>query len=239
VALEPQIARFRRGSDAVLVVGWEIPGDALAADSLVSAETRASAAIFASEGPDRPFVEARSAGPLVGTRDSGGAAAGALSLEVPWRRAVVGVEARVAGIAARWRGGMELPAEGAELPGVSDLLLLMSVDFLPATLAQAIPLARGSTVAGAGEHLGIFWEAYPTRGVPAGPVTISVSVRERESDPGALRWREAFPADTPAVPRAALLELPDLDPGRYAVEVEMTWPGTPPLRARREITIRD
>jgi hypothetical protein len=70
-------------------------------------------------------------------------------------------------------------------------------------------------------------------------VTISVSVRERESDPGALRWREAFPADTPAVPRAALLELPDLDPGRYAVEVEMTWPGTPPRRARREITIRD
>ncbi|HET6361967.1 MAG TPA: hypothetical protein VFH11_07915, partial [Gemmatimonadota bacterium] len=238
VGFDPQIARFRRGSGAVLVVGWEIPRDVMP-DS-VAAEARASAGVFASEGPDRPFVEARGSGTRsVETPGSGGAARGALSVDVPWPRAVVGVEARIAGIAARWRGGLELPAGSAELPAVSDLLLLTSPDELPATLAEAIPLARGSTVAVPGERLGIFWEAYPPQGIPAGPVTISVSVREREAHPGALRWRETLPADARAVPRAVALELPDLSPGRYAVEVEVEWPGVPTRRARREITIRD
>ncbi len=239
VAFEPQIARFRRGPDAILVVGWEIPRDAIPVDSVVSAETGASAAIFASEGPDRPFVEARGAGgPFVEPRGPGGAAGGSLALDVPWPRAVVGVEARHGRLVARWRGGLELPAGRPDLPAVSDLLFLRSPDDLPATLEEAIPLARGSTVALAGERLGIFWEAYPPQAI-AGPVTISVSVRERDALPGALRWRESFPADAPVVPRAVALELAGLSPGRYAVEVEVTWRGAAPRRARREITIRD
>jgi hypothetical protein len=233
VALEPQIARFRRGSDAVLVVGWEIPGDVLP-ESV--AEGPAGAAVFASEGPDRPFVEARGPGTRLAEVRSAG---GALSLDVPWPRAVVGIEARLGGIAARWRGGMELPAEGGEVPAVSDLLLLTSPDELPATLEEAVPLARGSTAAEPGERLGIFWEAYPAPGVSSVPVTISVSLREREGDPGALRWREAFPAGARVVPRAVALELPELEHGRYVVEVEVAWPGASPRRARREITIRD
>lgn len=237
VALEPQVARFRRGSDAVLVAGWALSGDALPPDPGVSAETRARAAVFASEGPDRPFVEARGAGvPVLVARGTGGATGGALSLAVPWRRAVVGVEVLLADVAARWRGGVELPAGAADLPAVSDLLLLRSPDDLPQTLEAAIPLARGSTEAAPEERLGIYWEAYPPpRG--AAPVTISVSVRGREGEPGALRWREVLPADAEVVPRAVALEVPALSPGRYVVEVEMVWPGTAPRRARREITI--
>ena len=228
--LEPLIARFRRGSAAVVVAGWEIPEGALPADSVISPRARTSAAMFASEGPDRPFVEARG---------SGGPAGGSLSLEVPWPRAVVAVETRIAGLAARWRAGMELPAGGADLPALSDLLLLTSPDDLPATLEDAIPLARGSSVVLPGERLGIFWEAYPPQGIPPpGPVTITVSVRGREAQPGGLRWREALPAEELVVPRAVALELPDLTAGRYTVEVEVTWPGASPRRARREITIR-
>ena len=230
VALDPQVARFRRGSGAVLVVGWELSEDDLPGDSLDDPGAGARAALFASEGPDRPFVEAR------GTR---GPAGGALSLLVPWARAVVGVKARIAGLAARWRGGMELPAGSADLPALSDLLLLTSPDYLPATLEAAIPLARGSTVADSGERLGIFWEAYPLLPGATGPVTVTVSVRARQAEPGALRWREELPRETRVVPRAVALELPALSPGRYAVEVEMTWPGTAPRRARRELIIRD
>jgi hypothetical protein len=224
VALEPQLARFRRGSGGILVVGWEFPRDALP-DSLD--EPRGRAALFASEGPDRPFAEAHG---------SGGPAGGALSIDVGWPRVVVGVEARLAGIAARWRAGVELPIGSADLPAVSDLLLLRSPDELPATLEAAIPLTRGSTDAASGERVGIFWEAYPPR-QDAGPVTVTVSVRGREAEPGALRWRETLPPDAQVVPRAVALEIPALSPGRYVIEVEMIWPGTAPRRARRGITI--
>src|SRR5688500_8082505 len=135
--LEPLIARFRHGSHAVLVAGWEIPEGAKPADSVISAAARASAAMFASEGPDRPFVEAGG---------SVGPAGGSLSLEVPWPRAVVGVETQIAGRALRWRAGMELPTGRADLPALSDLLFLSSPDDLPRTLEDAIPLARGSNV---------------------------------------------------------------------------------------------
>jgi hypothetical protein len=237
LALDPQVARFRRGTDALLVVGWEIPGTALPAAPDVSAQTPARAAVFASEGPDRPFVEAWGEEvPSVQTRGTGGAAGGALSLAVPWRRVVVGIEVRLGEVAARWRAGVELPAGSADLPAVSDLLLLTSPDDLPETLEAAIPLARGSTVAHAGERLGVFWEAYPPP-PGSGSVTVSVSVRGREEEPGALRWRETLPADAPVVPRAVALEIPALSPGRYAIEVEMVWPGTAPRLARREITI--
>ncbi|HJR52972.1 MAG TPA: hypothetical protein VJ982_04575, partial [Gemmatimonadota bacterium] len=227
VALEPQVARFRRGAGAVLVVGWALSEEDLPADSLGDPGAGASIALFASEGPDRPFVEARG---------SGEPARGSLSLAVPWARAVVGVEARVAGFVGRWRAGMELPAGATDLPALSDLLLLTSSDHLPATLDAAIPLARGSTVAASGERLGIFWEAYPPPD-PTGPVTVTVVVRAREAEPGALRWSEALPRQTRVVPRAVALELPALPPGRYAVEVEMAWPGAAPRRARRELTI--
>jgi len=230
VAFDPQIARFRRGSGAILVAGWEIPEGSLPADAAVSRQVRESAALFASEGPDRPFVEARG---------SGGRGGGSLSLAVPWPRAIVGVETRVAGLAARWRSGVELPAGRDDLPALSDLLLLASPDDLPAKLEDAVPLARGSNAVLAGERLGVFWEAYPPQGIPAGPVTISVSIQGREAHPGALRWRESLPAGASIVPRAVALDLGGLSPGRYAVEVEVTWPGVAPRRARRAITIRD
>jgi hypothetical protein len=134
---------------------------------------------------------------------------------------------------------MELPAGRADLPALSDLLFLTSPNDLPGTLEDAVPLARRSTAVLGGERLGLFWESYPPPGIPAGPVTISVSIRGREAHPGALRWRESFPADVSVVPRAVALELAGLSPGRYAVEVEVIWPGAAPLRSRRDMKIRD
>lgn len=221
--LEPQIAAFRRGTGAVLAVGWSLPPDSVRGAGGVAA------AVLASEGPDHRFVEAR---------DSATVSGGSLSLEVPWPRAVVSVEARGAGIAARWRAGMELPGARPGLPALSDLLLLAWPDPLPASLEEAIPRARMSAVAAPGERLGVFWEAYPPEGAALVPVTIALSIRGREVDPGALRWSETFPGGAPVVPRAVAIRLPDLPPGEYVLEVEVAWPNAGTRRARRELSIR-
>jgi hypothetical protein len=221
LTLDPQIAAFRRGAETILAVGWAIP-----ADSILSAGILA-AAILASEGPDGTFVEVRASTAVRG---------GALWLEVPWPRAVVSVEVLGAGVAARWRAGLELPGARPGLPAVSDLLLLERSDRLPASLEEALPLTRWSAVAAPGERLGVFWEAYPAPGEQDAPVTIAL----RLSAPPAgteLRWSESLPPET-IVPRAALLHLPDLPPGEYVLELEVSWRDAAVARSRRDLVIR-
>jgi hypothetical protein len=222
LALEPQIARFRREDGAVVAVGWAPP------ESLPEPRTF-SLAVLASEGPDRPFVSDT-------TRARG--TGGSLALQVPWPRAVLGVEARGAEFVGRWRAGIALPAPASPLPAVSDLLLLATPSALPASLEEAIPLARGSTVAAPGERLGVYWEAYPPPDAGPEPVTIAIAIRGRADDPGALGWSEPFPAGARTVPRAVALRLPALPPGDYVLELEIEWPGAGARHARRAFTIR-
>lgn len=221
LAIEPQLAAFRRGTSAILVAGWALPPDSIRHDGSVAAT------LFAAEGPDRAFVEARGSATEAG---------GSLSLVVPWPRAVVSLEARGAETAGRWRAGVELPGARPGLPALSDLLLLASPDPLPATLEEAVSLARRSTVAAPGERLGVFWEAYPPEG--ADEALIAVSIRGRGQDPGALRWSEMFPQGVLAVPRAVALRLPALPPGDYVLEVEVAWPNAGSSRSRRDLAIR-
>ena len=89
-------------------------------------------------------------------------------------------------------------ARGSRL---SDLLLLAWPDPLPASLEEAIPRARMPAVAAPSERLGVFWEAYPPEGAALVPVTIALSIRGREADPGALRWSETFPGGAAVVAR--------------------------------------
>ena len=58
--LEPQIAAFRRGTGAVLAVGWSLPPDSVRGAGGVAA------AVLASEGPDHRFVEARDSATVSG-----------------------------------------------------------------------------------------------------------------------------------------------------------------------------
>jgi hypothetical protein len=222
VSLEPQIARFRRQHGAIVAIGWA-PPDSLAADSRSLALTA-----LASEGPDRPFV-------ADSVRVS--AEGGSLAIAVPWPRAVLGVEVRGAALAGRWRAGVELPAAATRGPAISDLLLLASPAVLPASLAEAIPLARGSSHAAPGERLGVFWEAYPPEGAAEGPVAIALAIRDQEGEPGALRWSETFPAGERVVPRAVALRIPVLRPGDYVLQVEIVWPRAGARRAQRAFTI--
>jgi len=236
--LAPQIAAFRRAAGTILAVGWALPADSVAAGATVTA------AVLASEGPDRPFAEVRSAGRRP---------RGALALRVPWPRAVVSVEVLGGNAAGRWRGGIELPMARRDLPAVSDLLLLEPGPSLPATLDEALPRARGQATAAPGESLPVFWEAYPAPATRAGPATIALAIRpapaglgtrlaralgaRRPATGAELRWSETL-APGAAAPRAVELALPDLSPGDYLLELEISWPGGGVSRASRRVTIR-
>ena len=237
VSLEPQIATFRRDPETIVVAGWALPADALA--PAASAE----GALLVSAGPDVPFRVARAGGTAAG---------GALQVRVPWGRAVVGVEVMADGIAGRWRSGLELPASRPGPPAVSDLLLLDHDGTLPASLGEAVPRARATPTVLPGERLGVFWEAYPGLEEAVGPVTIALALHSLETGLGArlaralrladappgaeLRWRESLPPAAVA-PRAVILQLPDLPPGRYVLELELTWPEGRRGVARREVSV--
>jgi hypothetical protein len=51
-----------------------------------------------------------------------------------------------------------------------------------------------------------------------------------------LRWTEDLPPAA-VVPRAVRLELPDLAPGVYLVELEVSWPDGSVSRASRAVTL--
>ena len=237
LSLDPQIATFRRGTEAIVVAGWALPDDSL------SRAAPAAAALLASPGPDSPFRVARAPATAAG---------GALELRVPWPRAVIGVEVLAAGVAGRWRSGLQLPAERPGFAAVSDILLLDLADPLPASLADAIPRARPTPAAEPGERLGVFWEIYPPPDAPAGPVTIALALRAAEPGLGArlaralglaagpsgaeVRWSESLAAGE-VVSRAVALRLPDLPSGSHVLELEVVWPDGRRAEARRDIRV--
>ncbi|HET6616308.1 MAG TPA: hypothetical protein VFH69_00695 [Gemmatimonadota bacterium] len=225
LALDPQIAAFRRGAATILAAGWSIHPDSLDAVA-PGGEGTIAVSLLASEGPDGRFVE---------MRDSTAASGGALWIEVPWPRAVVSVEALGRGTAARWRAGLELAGARPGLPAVSDLLLLERPEPLPAGLNEALPRARRAATARPEEAVGVFWETYPAETIEA-PVTIALRLSAPRGG-AELRWTETLPP-AEVVPRSAVLRMPDAPPGDYVIELAVTWPDGRVARGRREIAIR-
>jgi hypothetical protein len=78
---------------------------------------------------------------------------------------------------------------------------------------------------------------YPPEGAAEGPVAIALAIRDREGQPGALRWSETFPAGERVIPRAVALRIPVLRPGDYVLQVEVVWPRAGARRALRAFTI--
>lgn len=203
-SLSHQLARFRRGRETVVVVGWErpdLPGEEAGTGGSVGDGGRAPEAcpgarvgLVVARGPgEDPGIALgtgdREGGALAlrvgpppgpaaepGTPGSGAAPAAPPEPAAP----VASVEWLCPGrLAARSRYTLDLPAGGGDGVGLSDILLLRGEGeaggSLPRTLAGAARRARGSLRVRPGERVPLYWEVY---GAPE-EVEVSVSlVRE-------------------------------------------------------------
>ena len=117
-----------------------------------------------------------------------------------------------------------------------------------------IPRAYGTTRLATPRRLGVFWELYGARqGSDSTPATMALTVT-REGGGGWLRraaqslglvgphrnvrleWQE-LPPPGPIAPRSLVVDLSDLAPGRYLIEVGVAPMVGDRVTARREITI--
>ena len=122
---------------------------------------------------------------------------------------------------------------------------------LPDDLESFLPLARPSGTIAADAQLGLFWEMYGTRPLDD-ELTLDVEiVRDGVSwlrragqraglvgPPTRVRlgWRES-PQGGSIAARSLIVDLRELDPGRYRIEVRITPKGELPLVASRHIEI--
>lgn len=236
--LEHQLAVFPRGDSAIVVAAYDLRDDTLFGSEplrvgLVLSDPRSAAAV----------ATARSVAASAGLHATVDAVPLLLSLEA---------YAPHDSVAGRARYGLRLARVPPLLPAVSDLLLLDRPEPLPESLAEAIPLARGSHRASAGERLGLYWEVY---GPGSDGTTISVSLSlvaarrgwlrkavewiglaDREP-PLVLTWDEAVPPATTVMRRSITVDLPELGPGRYTLRLEIALPGREPLVSTREVEI--
>ena len=215
-SLQHQLAVFRRSDSLLLVAAYDLAAD-------TAARGPVDAALIAA--PDERTA------PRIAQRPGGGLT-GALQLVAPPAPTVLSLEVLARGDSARAsraRFGFRPPAPA---PGfaLSDILLLGAANPLPRELDGAAQVARGSTRVRSRERVGLFWEVY---GVPEGTETLQVSVRltrdgrdwlRRTRTPVELSWQDQVAA-RPILGRSLLLELPELPPGRYTLEVAVAPEG--------------
>jgi hypothetical protein len=140
----------------------------------------------------------------------------------------------------------------ADVPHLSDLLLLELGDQLPTSLAEAAPRMQASTELVSQGAITVGWEVYGL-GRRQEPLTFSLSlVEEGESlvrralkriglfrkDPVlTLSWVEEGSSEMGPRFRAIDVELPDLEPGRYVLRLEMQIPFRSKIMSNRRITV--
>lgn len=239
--LDHQVAVFRRGETAFIAAAYELPVDSIAEDAVVDA-------VLALLPTEDPGLES-----LLTPAESRGAF-GAMLLETPAIPGMIAIEVIVPSERriGRARYGIDLEPTPRDLISLSDLLLLRSDTELPDSLAAAVPLARGSARVRPGEQLGIYWEAYGVDPVATPVMTMSLRLlRPRvgwlrrlgeragilpDSEAIRLRWDEPVTAG-PLLSRSIHLEVPNVSPGTYAIELAVEIPGREALTVRREIEV--
>ena len=154
---------------------------------------------------------------------------------------------------ARFRQGIRADAVPPDVPILSDLLILDSGPSIPEGLAEAIPKMRPGPVLRPGEPVTVGWEVYGL-GLRGEVLTFRISLVEEEGSlvrrafkrlglfrrpPAlALSWSEDAARAPGPLFRAVDLELPELDPGRYVLRLEMEIPFRGPVSSNKRITVR-
>lgn len=244
--LTHQSAIFRRGDSALVVMAYDVSRvgslsqrartDKLSAALVLTRGEESDAAVVRVERPEaRGVITARTAwGPML------------MSAEV---------SAPDTSTLARARYGIRATDTPGSRVAISDLLLFDPYFDMPRTLEDVLPHARATQVVERGAKVGIYWETYNTSPVGEG-IQVAITVAPEETEGNWLRRRltslklvrEAQPvtvglADQSArgrafTPRAVVVDLATLRPGRYLMQLEITAQGTPPVRAERVLTVR-
>jgi hypothetical protein len=246
VPLSHQAALFRRGDSALVVMAYDVSGDtALAAAATAPNELSAALVLTRGEEGDASVVKLAAPG-----------ASGAITARTAWGPTLMSAEvaATARHVLARARYGLR----ATDLPGsrvsVSDLLLFRPYADLPDSLEDALPHVLPNATLGDSGKVGIYWETYNTSPIGEG-IQVAITVAPEGSGGGWLRRglvalrlvREAKPVtvgmrDVSArgrgyTPRAVVVDLSTLKPGRYLMQLEITAEGTIPVRAERAITV--
>ncbi len=179
---------------------------------------------------------------------------GVLQLEAPPGEYLLSLELwDPAGLwGARVRHGVKGGHVPPDVPALSETLLLEKGGTLPEGLREALPRMLPSTGIGADQALTVAWEVYGL-GRRREPLTFRISVEEdgaslirrafervglfRRPPLLTLSWTEAG-SDAPGpLFRAVDLDLPELDPGRYILRLEMGLPYRSNVMSQRRLTV--
>lgn len=236
VALQPQVARFRRGDSTLLVVAYDLTDDPL----LAHRSFDGALAIVADDSS-----------PPVIVRSGGSGQRAALLATTPARSAMLSVEAlaRDSVAAARWRAVMVRIELKERTLTLSDLLFFEPSGVLPSEANDAARTAYGGILR-RDKKVGIYWEIYgqasPDSTLPVAltisPIPGNVLKRVIQAlgigdrlTPISIRWRENGSAGV-RLSRSLLLDLSLIPPGLYEAKLEIGANGE--ARATRVFEIR-
>lgn len=231
------LSRFLRGDSLVVVAAYD------AAPDSILGQHRVHAALVLMPDERQAFADTVADAPP----------AGALMVTVPRRSALASVELldRADRAGARERQAIAPPVGGRAI-ALSDLMLFRPGAALPTSLTQAAALAIPA-VGSPSRPLGLYWELY---GSTRSPTAMDVSLTVERTQTGwwdrarrflhlggrqapiALRWQDPVRFLDGVAPRAVAVDLSRLDPGRYALRLEVSAPGVPAAMDERLIDVR-
>jgi hypothetical protein len=231
--LEYQLAFFRRGDSARVVVATDTERDHDFRRALVTA------ALILQSDPEKPPSIARSFdGPLY-----------RFDLAAPANRTVASLEVTaLGGVGGRLRFGAGPPENPFQRLAVSDVLVLLPRSRLPANLDEAVGMSAGTHYVDMRYPMALFWEMY---GLQAGErARVKVELRElpaqrsllnmlSRSEPRVLssEWEDGVANGEAIEPRSVNLSLSTLRPGKYALSLSVSVPGQVVVTSTREVEL--
>jgi hypothetical protein len=233
------VSTFRRGDSTLVVAAFDAEGDT----ALANVRDPVPALVLLRDEHTAPVIVKGVAGKR-----------GVLTALSPWRPALVAVEMldSASKRSARARDGLSSRDTVRYRVDLSDLLLFRAADSSSSfSLDGVAASALASDRIVSGTRLGLFWEMY---GLVANErVTATVGLlpngsgllrrlaeRARLAEPRSpvhLQWSDAPEVLGSVGGRALVLELVDIPPGRYTVELTVTVDGQPAMRAASAVEI--
>ncbi len=233
--LASQVAVFRRGDSALVLAAYELPSDSVS----TSEPVRAAIVRASHERAPPRIVESRQTGRH-----------GVMQAMLPAPDALVSVEvmASESGRAARSRHGLRSAHIARRGFGISDVLLLEPGGTPPESLDDAMGRVRGSLRATAGAPVMLYWELYDAT-EQGEEIAFEISLREQRErgflartlglgrPAAAIDMRGREHVRGPVAARGVEINLGDLPPGSYALEVVASRRGEGRARSLRTILV--